>query len=496
MAEIKIGWGRENVTPTGPCMVAGQMSNRLALQILDQLYTTALALEADQTKVIMISLDAVAFRQKLMEAIREKFATVTGLKDVQIFGSVTHTHTAPQYGTVIPKEEWIMSEKFSCECPGNRGVDVEEIRKKHPDFVDSEQYFDYLVEKITAAAVSAWNARANGKIAYGMGTAVVGECRRLVMKDKGGIMYALEDDPEMLHAEGHVDHALNVLATYSMTGELTGLVLNVACPSQVSEALKIVSADYWNEVRAEVGARWGKDIYILPQCGAAGDQSPHKILTRKADERMMMLRGQQKDHVAGWKWGERVYDLEYGLARRREIARRIAVALEDVLPVIAPTAESEPVFKASAQVIDLPARKITGEEAANAQKDADFLIERMKQTGSEFYGSINWNLGVVKRYKNPLDTVPMELNVVRIGDVAFSTNSYELYLDYGDRIKGRSNAVQTFLMQLANGMGSYLPTKRSGTTGYGSVPASCIVTYDGGDKLVEESVKAINALFE
>ena len=73
-----------------------------------------------------------------------------------------------------------------------------------------------------------------------------------------------------------------------MTGELTGLVLNVACPSQVSEALKIVSADYWNEVRAEVGARWGKDIYILyhsekpsvlVECGFISNNEEAALLT-------------------------------------------------------------------------------------------------------------------------------------------------------------------------------------------------------------------------
>ena len=75
--------------------------------------------------------------------------------------------------------------------------------------------------------------------------------------------------------------------------------------------------------------------------------------------------------------------------------------------------------------------------------------------------------------------------------------SVELYLDYGDRIKGASKAEQTFLVQLACGNGgTYLPSERSGTTGYGSVPASSIVTFDGGEIIVRESIKDINALFE
>jgi len=80
--------------------------------------------------------------------------------------------------------------------------------------------------------------------------------------------------------------------------------------------------------------------------------------------------------------------------------------------------------------------------------------------------------------------------------MVFAANPFELYLDYGDRIKGRSKAVQTFLVQLSAGCGTYLPSGRSGGTGYGSVPASSIVTVEGGNKLVEESIEAINELFD
>ena len=89
----------------------------------------------------------------------------------------------------------------------------------------------------------------------------------------------------------------------------------------------------------------------------------------------------------------------------------------------------------------------------------------------------------------------MELHAIRLGDIVFSTNPFELYLDYGDRIKGASKAVQTFLIQLSNGTGGYLPSMRSGTAGYGSWPSSVRVNFDGGNIVVKESVKDINALF-
>jgi hypothetical protein len=313
------------------------------------------------------------------------------------------------------------------------------------------------------------------------------------MKERGGVMYALENDPDMLNAEGHVDHTVNVLSTLTPEGKLTGMIVNIACPSQVSEAMSVVSADYWHEVRQEIAARWGSEVFLLPQCSAAGDISPHKLLGRKADERMMLLRKQQAAPNTDWSWRGSVYNLEYGLARRREIARRIALALEDVLPVIAPAAESAPVVKKSFRMVELQPRLITKEEADTAQAKAEELLAGI---GEGFSGLIPWHLGVVARFKNPPVSISVELHTLRIGDMVFASNPFELYLDYGDRIKGRSKAVQTFLVQLSAGQGTYLPSGRSGGTGYGSVPASSIVTVEGGNRLVEESIEAINELFD
>jgi hypothetical protein len=68
--------------------------------------------------------------------------------------------------------------------------------------------------------------------------------------------------------------------------------------------------------------------------------------------------------------------------------------------------------------------------------------------------------------------VPVEVHVIRLGDMAIVTNPFELYLGFGSRMKARSKAVQTFVVQLA-GSGSYVPTERSVAGGaYGPIPES------------------------
>lgn len=498
-APLKIGWGKADVTPAGPTMLHGQTSNRLATEVLDPLSTTVLALEKDNTQLIMISLDHCGIDTFLLNALRKSINQAIGIAPEKIITFVTHTHTAPQYGAVVPMADCMKIfnpvGKGAIMGKGNCGIDVAEMKKKYPNFVDSEMYFEFLVKQITSAAVEAWKNRAPGKIAYGMGSAAIGECRRLTMDKIGGLMYGQENDPRMLHAEGHVDNSLNILATYTPCGKLTGMVINLACPSQVSEAWSIVSADYWNEVRELVASRYGKKVHILPQCSPAGDLSPHKILNRRADERMMLLKQQQEKALPDWTWRTRVYNHDYGLARRREIARRIMAGLEDVLPAIASTAQSDLVFKHSFRVLSLPPRLITAEEAKKAADKAKFLENHFKKNNIAYDGSLPSQLGVIKRFKNPPEAFNMELHTIRLGEVVFATNPFELYLDYGDRIKGASKAVQTFLIQLSNGTGGYLPSMRSGTAGYGSWPSSVRVNFDGGNIVVRESVKDINALF-
>jgi hypothetical protein len=92
---------------------------------------------------------------------------------------------------------------------------------------------------------------------------------------------------------------------------------------------------------------------------------------------------------------------------------------------------------------------------------------------------------------------PIETHIMRIGEIAFATNPFELYLDYAVCIRELSKAVQTFLVQKAGSSGTYLPSGRStASKGYGSVPASTEVGPEGGQKLVDMTVKSINGMFD
>ena len=90
-----------------------------------------------------------------------------------------------------------------------------------------------------------------------------------------------------------------------------------------------------------------------------------------------------------------------------------------------------------------------------------------------------------------------ENHFVRLNNMAFNTNPFELFLDYGNRIRAQSPAEQTFLIQLANGSMGYLPTERAEEgSHYSAYVSSGLTGHVGGDILVRETLDTLQKMFE
>ena len=52
-----------------------------------------------------------------------------------------------------------------------------------------------------------------------------------------------------------------------------------------------------------------------------------------------------------------------------------------------------------------------------------------------------------------------EIHAIRLGQVGIVTNPFELFTEYGLKIKARSRALQTFIVQLACDSGAICPQR-------------------------------------
>ena len=144
--------------------------------------------------------------------------------------------------------------------------------------------------------------------------------------------------------------------------------------------------------------------------------------------------------------------------------------------------------------IELPRREVTEREWQLAKTKVE---ELSKENGKQTL--VHWHKEVVKRYERQqsraVEPLVMELHVLRLGDVAITTNAFELFTDFGVQIKARSPALQTFVIQLA-GAGSYLPSERAVYGGgYSAIAESNEVGPVAGQELVNRTIDAINLLW-
>ena len=108
-------------------------------------------------------------------------------------------------------------------------------------------------------------------------------------------------------------------------------------------------------------------------------------------------------------------------------------------------------------------------------------------------------LRVKSSFENADRQFATTVHAVRIGDAAFVSNRFELFIDYMHRIQARSPFVQTFIVQLTAvpGLegGSYLPTERAvANKGYSASPYCNVASASGGQQLVEESLSLLEGI--
>jgi sugar phosphate isomerase/epimerase len=326
-------------------------------------------------------------------------------------------------------------------APGFEDVTFRDIYDVSMDegVMKASEYGEFFSQRVAQAALQAWRSRKPGGMSWGLAYAAVGTNRRAVYFDGSAVMYGKTDRPDFSHIEGHDDPGVELLYFWGENDTLTGVLINIACPAQETEHLEEVSADFWHDTREELRRRYSPDIFVFPQIAAAGDISSHLLFRSRAEQAMQAAQG---------------------LSRRQVIARRIANAVDEAYPVARQAIKRELPFRHSVVFLDLP------EQDASKQP---------------FYEA---------------DTIqPVEIHILRLGDLALATNPFEMYLDYGIRIKARSPALLTFIVQLSSQHSGYLPTARA-VAGGGYSADRFIAGPEGGQVLVEETVKRIKELWD
>ena len=488
------GWAEVDLTPDKPVRLCGQFCERISEYVETNVYATALALKMGEEEAIFCSTDLVEVDLSLLYDVRERLRKMIPDFDAsKVIISAIHTHTSVQYagwniregsGLAAMKRYMPDDVTYVDAAPAAEGV--------MPD----EEAAVWLADRIAEACAKAWKAMKPAKYANEFGRAAVGLNRRVRFDDGTSQMWGDTNSANFDCLEGGNDSGLELMYFFDENDKLTGVMANLACPAQAVQHRTFVSSDFWGKTKILIRKELGEDVFLLPQCSAAGDQCPVDLIRfvapdtdvndpnivrvnppkRKADPSMFDIQG-------SWKAG-----------------KRIANEIIEYLPDAKAEAREPKVLVHRTEQTVLPIRKVTLTEKAAAEKALKEYFAEKRGSTVNFYDSaaVHVYAGALVRfdYQQKHQSFTIDSHFLRLDDVAFATNPFELFLDFGNRIKAQSPAEQTFLIQLCNGSLGYVPTKRAEEGGHYSAYVSSGTTgHEGGDLIVRATLAAFSEMF-
>ncbi len=485
MKAIKIGWAQTNLTPDRPVQMIGQMYHRVSEYVRDPITATALALDNGEAQAVFVSLDMTEVPMHAAALLRERLAGVEGLSFDMISFGVTHTHSSSDF----------YADFMRLDNESVFGADLLPKVEMGPSVLHGEEAQAYFAERVADVIARAWQARKPGGVSAAHDYAAAGFSRRAVFRGEGGdktVMYGDCSQESFVRFEPGGDSSVDLLYTWDMEGRLTGVAVNVPCPSQVFELHRFLSADYWGFVRNDVRERLG-NVFVLPLCGAAGDLAPLDLVRISRDNKEALRL-----------WGGQTQEVFRNFDMTREceaISARITDAVVRGYKYARNYIDMTPALMHEILRLALPLRLVSKEEYEVAAAE----VERIKETFSAGHRMENADVvsafepqGDVLRWRMQQETTtfPCVSHIVRIANVALATNPFELFSEYALRMKARVLPEQLFVVQLSNGVGGYLPSESAIAGGsYSSKSASTFCGPAGGDALVEATISAVNGMF-
>ena len=211
---------------------------------------------------------------------------------------------------------------------------------------------------------------------------------------------------------------------------------------------------------------FGADLYMLPLCSAAGDQCPVDLVRWVEPESDVHDPNIKRNDPPARKADPSMFDL----SGMRLAGRRVAQEIINVYDDGNWQRITEGVFRHEVMRLNLPLRRVSRteyREAVSSFRDA-ILRKETKELDFNDMADHLIEAGIINRFhlqeKTEFDQA--EVHVVRLGRIAIASSPFELFLDYGNQIRARSKAEQTFLIQLADGCEGYLPTKKAEEHGH------------------------------
>jgi len=431
---VKVGFAEVDVTPPLGVRMAGFFEDRTVEGIHDPLFARAMAIDNGEHPLILLTCDLISLKGETARRVREAIAAGTGVAPDSIAMSATHTHTGPATSHVFLKP---------------------------PD----DGYVERLARDLPAAAQAAWGSRQPARLGVGWGfEGRLSHNRRFMMRSaKQVMMHPPKGSTDILYQEGRVDPEVGVISARTEDGEPLGCLLNFACHVNVVGGSE-VSADYPGHFAAAMKARQGERHVGLFANGCCGNLCQIDVFDPDRND-----------------WGH-------------EWARRMGERLADDVLKVEAGMEFRDEVKLDSRLVELqfPMRRIPDsllEWSAEVRRRPE-----LQNIVDSTYAEMAFELREEVR-RSP--TFPGMVQALRVGDIGLALLPGEVFVEYGLDIKLHSPACRTLVVELANGVVGYVPTKEAfAGGGYEQRPAtSSRLSPVAGEFMVDTALSLLDSMF-
>lgn len=394
------GFGKIDITPDYPVGLRGYANDgtRIHEMVVDKVYATCIAVTEEDKTILMFTVDHCGLGQNMVEWIRNSASEATNVPVENIFCAATHTHSAPSTGA-------------------------------HPNAL---RYRGDLVLGCVKAAVEAMADRAPATILVGKQNVPGMNFVRHYVKKSGGVagvaFGSFKDDPPVAHT-AQSDTELMLVKFQREEMKQSIVMVNWQghpdCSAQIGKLN--IAASYPGILRDALALYTGDLIAYF-----TGDDGNTVIDSSLQDEK----------HYLNWReYGVKMAEYAYSLYKNLQPMEAAGIAT-------------------CRRVVEVE----TDHGMDHRIDDANEVFKVWKEVGLTEGNALAKSVGFSSVYQaNAIrnkfhmeKTRTLELNAFRIGDIGFTSGTYEMFSESGMAIRAGSPFEHTFLL---TGNFTYLPSK-------------------------------------
>lgn len=432
---LEAGFARVDVTPDFNVGLdgSGNAATRISTGVADALTITCVAMKADKTTILVITADTLGFNNTLLTLLRPQIQMATGVPQDNIFFGATHTHSAPRL--LLKTEEGKKYLKMFC---------------------------DSMITVTQAAVADLSPARLQAATTNFKGMNFI---RHYQMSDGSyaGPNFGSFEGLDIVGYAGTVDPEMSMIKLDRGDDKQDILMLNWQAHPNNSTAVGYykISADFVGKLRNKLEKDTGMQVAYFT--GASGNVHIDSKIPADA-------------HNLPWDaYGEKL----------AELTAQALPLLQDVggtgIQVTGQTYQA-PVDHSWDHAV-VQAQEVMNVLNNKGQKAATALCREYSFTSHHQARTIIERAQVGK-------TLPWELRAFRVGDLGFTTGTYEMWTESGAYVKDNSPFPVTFVI---TGNLIYIPAKEAFT--YRNYEADTTYFEEGtAEALADEYVKMLNAL--